>query len=101
MISTPSVGLWCARRDSNPHDFTHCHLKAARLPIPPRALGIPAGRTSVRRITGADVTNQGWGDKAVLRPNNNLTSGDFSDICFTSTAIRLRWTSPTPEGKQR
>src|ERR1700712_1191473 len=30
--------LWCARRDSNPHDFTHCHLKAARLPIPPRAL---------------------------------------------------------------
>ena len=34
---------WCARRDSNPHDFTHCHLKAARLPIPPRALGIPAG----------------------------------------------------------
>jgi hypothetical protein len=29
--------LWCARRDSNPHDFTHCHLKAARLPIPPRA----------------------------------------------------------------
>jgi hypothetical protein len=35
--------VWCARRDSNPHDFTHCHLKAARLPIPPRALGIPAG----------------------------------------------------------
>src|SRR3954452_14022509 len=35
--------LWCARRDSNPHDFTHCHLKAARLPIPPRALlGMPA-----------------------------------------------------------
>ena len=30
---------WCARRDSNPHDVTHCHLKAARLPIPPRALG--------------------------------------------------------------
>ena len=29
---------WCARRDSNPHDVTHCHLKAARLPIPPRAL---------------------------------------------------------------
>src|SRR6202165_4163844 len=31
--------FWCARRDSNPHDVTHCHLKAARLPIPPRALG--------------------------------------------------------------
>src|SRR4029077_7419253 len=30
--------FWCARRDSNPHDVTHCHLKAARLPIPPRAL---------------------------------------------------------------
>jgi hypothetical protein len=38
MISMLIVGLWCARRDSNPHDVTHCHLKAARLPIPPRAL---------------------------------------------------------------
>jgi hypothetical protein len=37
-ISASKLGLWCARRDSNPHDFTHCHLKAARLPIPPRAL---------------------------------------------------------------
>jgi hypothetical protein len=36
---------WCARRDSNPHDFTHCHLKAARLPIPPRA----------RRKTGTEI----------------------------------------------
>src|SRR5882672_8267652 len=33
-----TYAVWCARRDSNPHDFTHCHLKAARLPIPPRAL---------------------------------------------------------------
>src|SRR5205814_8580236 len=88
--------FWCARRDSNPHDFTHCHLKAARLPIPPRALGIPAGRTSVRRINGADVTNQGWRDKAVLRLNNYLTSGDFGSICLTSTAMRLRSTSTTP-----
>ena len=64
-----NVFRWCARRDSNPHDFTHCHLKAARLPIPPRALGIPAGRMSACRINGADVTNQRWGDKAVLRPN--------------------------------
>jgi hypothetical protein len=40
--STSYAWVWCARRDSNPHDFTHCHLKAARLPIPPRALGIPA-----------------------------------------------------------
>ena len=29
---------WCAREDSNLHDLHHCHLKAARLPIPPRAL---------------------------------------------------------------
>src|SRR6476660_5501078 len=93
--------VWCARRDSNPHDFTHCHLKAARLPIPPRALGIPAGRTGVRRINGADVTNQGWGDKAVLRLNNYLTSGDFGSICLTSTAIRLRSTSTTPEATGR
>src|ERR1700722_17530702 len=35
---TASRDFWCARRDSNPHDVTHCHLKAARLPIPPRAL---------------------------------------------------------------
>src|SRR5712692_5160424 len=39
---------WCARRDSNPHDVTHCHLKAARLPIPPRALGRSA--RNLRRI---------------------------------------------------
>lgn len=38
-ISMLNVGLWCARRDSNPHGVTHCHLKAARLPVPPRALG--------------------------------------------------------------
>jgi hypothetical protein len=44
---------WCARRDSNPHDFTHCHLKAARLPIPPRALfGIGTG-WKPDRINGA------------------------------------------------
>ncbi len=42
VISSNYAWVWCARRDSNPHDFTHCHLKAARLPIPPRALGKPA-----------------------------------------------------------
>jgi hypothetical protein len=63
-ISTLNVGLWCARRDSNPHDFTHCHLKAARLPIPPRALlGSapdlrPGARPDPYPINGADVTNQ-------------------------------------------
>src|SRR5467141_2526040 len=57
-----TYAVWCARRDSNPHDFTHCHLKAARLPIPPRALGIPAGWIVACRINGADVTNQGWRD---------------------------------------
>ena len=41
-ISELNVGLWCARRDSNPHDVTHCHLKAARLPIP-----LPANATSI------------------------------------------------------
>src|SRR5258708_19675622 len=76
-ISTPNVGLWCARRDSNPHDFTHCHLKAARLPIPPRALGIPAARIEACRINGADVTNQGWRDKAVLHPNSPPTTPQF------------------------
>src|ERR1700738_2150971 len=55
---------WCARRDSNPHDFTHCHLKAARLPIPPRALC--RIRRALRRTgsTARDVTNRGWRDKA-------------------------------------
>ena len=27
---------WCKRWDSNPHDYCHCSLKTARLPIPPR-----------------------------------------------------------------
>jgi hypothetical protein len=27
--------VWCRRRDSNPHDFTHTPLKRACLPIPP------------------------------------------------------------------
>src|ERR1700681_960446 len=58
------LNLWCARRDSNPHDFTHCHLKAARLPIPPRALGKPAPDVRRTGSTARDVTNQGWGDKA-------------------------------------
>ena len=57
------VVRWCARRDSNPHDFTHCHLKAARLPIPPRALGIPAGANSPpdqrRRCNKSEMGGQG------------------------------------------
>jgi hypothetical protein len=60
--ATRELGFWCARRDSNPHDFTHCHLKAARLPIPPRALFQDRHQICVQpdqdRITGADVTNQ-------------------------------------------
>ena len=56
---------------------------------------------AARRINGADVTNQGWRDKAVLRSNNYLTSGDFGSICLTSTAIRLRSTSTTPEATGR
>src|SRR6266404_3499484 len=56
---------------------------------------------AARRINGADVTNQGWGDKAVLRLDNYLTSGDFGSICLTSTAIRLRSTSTTPEATGR
>src|SRR5436305_15122633 len=56
---------------------------------------------AARRINGADVTNQGWGDKAVLRLNNYLTSGDFGSIRLTSTAIRLRSTSTTPEATGR
>jgi hypothetical protein len=59
-----NILTWCARRDSNPHDFTHCHLKAARLPIPPRAQGSDRHGVRPGRIDGADVTNQGWRDKA-------------------------------------
>src|SRR5215475_4209628 len=73
-------GAWCARRDSNPHDVTHCHLKAARLPIPPRALGMsgPSGR-----INGADVTNRPWGDKSRLPPYS-VVSCDF--FCLLARA---------------
>src|SRR6476660_4551426 len=56
---------------------------------------------AARRINGADVTNQGWRDKEVLRSDNYLTSGDFGSICLTSTAIRLRSTSTTPEATGR
>ena len=55
--------LWCARRDSNPHDFTHCHLKAARLPIPPRALGI-SFRLAPDRIDGAQPRHDHDGGEA-------------------------------------
>ena len=30
---------WCGREDSNLHGVTRCHLKAVRLPIPPRPHG--------------------------------------------------------------
>ena len=61
---TALQNFWCARRDSNPHDFTHCHLKAARLPIPPRALkgdrhGIGAGPDHRRRCNKSGMGGQG------------------------------------------
>src|SRR5580692_10383167 len=83
---------WCARRDSNPHDFTHCHLKAARLPIPPRALKEigtgKAGPDQRRRCNKSGMEGQGL--------EAYRTPGDFGSICLTSTAIRLRSTSTTP-----
>src|SRR5712672_1111083 len=63
-LSSSRSSRWCARRDSNPHDVTHCHLKAARLPIPPRALGRSVWNLRRTGSTAADVTNQGWRDKA-------------------------------------
>jgi hypothetical protein len=57
--------VWCARRDSNPHPVTDCHLKAARLPIPPRALVATGPGTSQAGSTARDVTNQRWADKAL------------------------------------
>ena len=51
IIFSNELRAWCARRDSNPHDVTHCHLKAARLPIPPRAL--LSGTAWPDRINGA------------------------------------------------
>src|SRR4051812_27286014 len=58
------ISRWCARRDSNPHDVTHCHLKAARLPIPPRALRKRPARMMPTRSMARDVTNREWGYKA-------------------------------------
>ncbi len=104
LASNSSAGLWCDRRDSNPHDFTHCHLKAARLPIPPRALFFRIG-TRLRRtasrpdrdpINGADVTNQRWRDKARERGGFQRDPMGRGSICLTSTAIRLRSTRTTP-----
>src|SRR6267154_2212672 len=95
-----NVGLWCARRDSNPHDFTHCHLKAARLPIPPRALFLGSAQDCAvpdrDPINGADVTNQRWRDKACEGGGFQRDPMGRGSICLTSTAIRLRSTRTTP-----
>ena len=54
--------LWCGQEDSNLHGLPHCHLKAARLPIPPRPQ--KCGMTPVpRRRNGEGLTNQFWGYK--------------------------------------
>jgi hypothetical protein len=89
---TDLQNFWCARRDSNPHDFTHCHLKAARLPIPPRALKRSAKGLPPDRINGADVTNQGWGDKAREHSVSGIEQGrskgaDFSGCPAISAAF--------------
>jgi hypothetical protein len=89
---TDLLNFWCARRDSNPHDFTHCHLKAARLPIPPRALERSAPGLPPDRINGADVTNQGWGDKAREHSVSGIERGrikgaDFSGCPAISAAF--------------
>src|SRR5262249_13653533 len=76
----PQVWRWCARRDSNPHDFTHCHLKAARLPIPPRARRVAAGEPERGRINGADVTNRLPGYKTCEWPRAGVLPSDFGDF---------------------
>src|SRR5256885_16814768 len=73
-IST--AGEWCARRDSNPHDVTHCHLKAARLPIPPRALGKPASACAPDRIDGAGCNKSTLGGQGL--PNRCAETGTGS-----------------------
>src|SRR6202046_2702066 len=80
-----AIERWCARRDSNPHDFTHCHLKAARLPIPPRALKRSAKGLPPDRINGADVTNQGWGDKARERSVSGIEQGRSKGVDLAGT----------------
>jgi hypothetical protein len=72
VISGDCAWVWCARRDSNPHDVTHCHLKAARLPIPPRALKRTIQCRRFYCVDGADVTNREWGDKARWRPDGGF-----------------------------
>ena len=69
--------LWCARRDSNPHGVTHCHLKAARLPVPPRALGDAGlrleGRPAQRRRSNKSIE----GVQACKGPEFHSFAGKF------------------------
>src|SRR3977135_1488852 len=81
---------WCARRDSNPHDVTHCHLKAARLPIPPRALKEISTGIAPDRINGAGCNKSGMeGQGPSAGSFGYRVPGDFGSICLTSTAMRL------------
>src|ERR1700755_1906432 len=90
------VVKWCARRDSNPHDVTHCHLKAARLPIPPRALKRPAAGLPPGGSDAPMEQIRGWGARAGRGLDGSLAPGVRGSICLTSTAIRFRSTSTTP-----
>src|SRR5437868_4662478 len=53
---------WCAREDSNLHDVTRCHLKAVRLPIPPRA------RFEGRGLSDPLAANKAWARSAWRAP---------------------------------
>src|ERR1700746_3900657 len=76
------VWEWCARRDSNPHDVTHCHLKAARLPIPPRALKRGGTGFAPDHRIGADVTKRRWGDKTRWRRDLRRECGPGSAATY-------------------
>ena len=104
MISMLDGEFWCARRDSNPHDFTHCHLKAARLPIPPRAqreTGTRSAGPDQRRRCNKSMPGR-QDPRAPQYPGFYwffclaCHRAVFGNICLTSTAIRLRSTSTTP-----
>ena len=70
--------LWCARRDSNPHPVTDCHLKAARLPIPPRALVSIGPGAWPGRINGAGCNKSKMGGQGLARGGVKVWFGRLS-----------------------
>ena len=63
-VSSSSENFWCAWRDLNPHDRSHCILSAAWLPITPQAHILDAPRGFEPRFPDSEsgvLPDRRWG----------------------------------------